>query len=176
MLTCSIWTHGLSSVNWGCLEKAAGGRRHQVSAELSAIRNSAGNPPIPWCGLRGTSPSETGRPGAREHKQYFLVLCAEHAPGTERPESRQGARFDLMRAQRPQSKRRRRIERATGALQEITSPGRDSVINAKTARRLSPRPEIKSSTDYWNQVQNEPGWTFSNALFFLHTPARRNGI
>jgi hypothetical protein len=83
---------------------------------LFAIHRWAGNPPIPWCGLRGTSPGETGRRGVKEHKSYLPVLRAEHAPGTERSQGRQGAGFDQMRPHCLKSKRRRRNEPAPSAL------------------------------------------------------------
>jgi hypothetical protein len=50
--------------------------------EESHLKRAVGwEPPIPCCGIRETSPSETGRRGVREHKSYFPVLRAEHAPG-----------------------------------------------------------------------------------------------
>jgi hypothetical protein len=152
MLICSISTHGSSSATRACLGRVAGGRRHPASAELSAIRHSAGNPPILWCGLHGTSPGETGRRGVIEHKSYFPVLRAEHAPSTERSQLRQGAGFDQMRAHRLKSKRWRRNEPARSALfhSRLHHTGVTDVMNARrrvvATRRGSRRRAIRRGT------------------------------
>ena len=147
MLICSISDTWVVFGNVGFSERAAAGRRYPASAEFSAIRHSAGNPPIPWCGLRGTSPGETGHLGVREYKSSSPVSCAQHAPGTERSQRRQGAGFDQMRAHRLKSKRPRRNEPGRSAHLQITSHGRDDVMDAKRRVVATGR-----AFDLWNRV------------------------
>jgi hypothetical protein len=159
MLICSISTHGSSSATRACLGRVAGGRRHPASAELSAIRHLAGNPPILWCGLHGTSPGETGRRGVKEHKSYFPVLRGEHAPSTERSQGWQGAGFDQMRANRLKSKRvvatrrgsRRRAIRRGTHLHQMRGSDSASCFAARIRVRTQRALRVSRASDLWNR-------------------------